>query len=167
MNANQANDPNSKVTLCPVGRDNWRAIAQLEVTAEQRAFVAAPCYYLALCAYDNVWQPLAITLADQVIGFLMWAIDPADQNWCWLGGILIDQRYQGRGYGRQAVQVALTLLAAEQGQHAFALSYQPVNTIAKRLYATLGFVETDEWEGDEIVARLSRQTGDKFDSTEP
>ena len=30
----------------------------------------------------------------------------------------------------------------------------PANVVAKRLYAGLGFVETDEWEDDEIVARL-------------
>jgi diamine N-acetyltransferase len=84
----------SQVTLRPVGYDNWRAVTKLAVAAEQREFVAEPCYYLALCAYDNIWQPLAVTLEEQVIGFLMWAIDPADPSWCWLGGILIDQRYQ-------------------------------------------------------------------------
>ena len=145
---------NNKVTLRPVGRDNWRAITKLEVTAEQRGFVAELCYYLALCAYDKIWQPLAICWGEQVIGFLMWAIDPADANCCWLGGIMIDQRYQRQGYGRQAVQAALALLVEEQGQHAFALSYQPANRIAKHLYVSLGFIETDEWEDDEVVARL-------------
>lgn len=166
MNANQPNDTDRKVTLRPVDRNNWRAVAKLEVTAEQRAFVAEPCYYLALCAYDNVWQPLAICLGAQVIGFLMWAIDPDDANWCWLGGIMIDQRYQRRGYGRQAVQAALSWLADEHGQHAFALSYQPANTTASHLYATLGFSETEQWEGDEIVARLSLQKGDNLERIE-
>ena len=85
----------------------------------------------------------------------MWAVDPADGTYCWLGGILIDQRYQRRGYGKQAVQAAIDLLAAEYGHQSFALSYQPANTVAKHLYATLGFTETEEWEDDEMVARLS------------
>jgi diamine N-acetyltransferase len=163
MNSSQPNDTDRKITLRPVRSDNWRAVAKLEVTTEQREFVADPCYYLALCAYDSIWQPLAICLGEQVIGFLMWAIDPVDANWCWLGGIMIDQRYQRRGYGKQAIQAALALLATEHGQHAFALSYQPANTVAKHLYATLGFIETDQWEDDEIVARLSLQEGDKLD----
>lgn len=154
MNPNAADQLAASVTLCPVDRSNWRAITQLAVAPAQRDFVAEPCYYLALCAYDNIWQPLAITLADQVIGFLMWTVDPADASCCWLGGIMIDQRYQGRGYGRQAVQAALAQLTA-QGHQAFALSYQPINTVAKQLYASLGFIETAEWEDDEIVARLS------------
>ncbi len=155
MRASAANENEAKVTLRPVGGDNWRAITKLAVAAEQRDFVAEPCYYLALCAYDHIWQPLAITVGEQVIGFLMWAVDPADENWCWLGGILIDQHYQRRGYGRQAVQAAIVMLAAEHGHQSFALSYQPSNIVAKQLYATLGFTETDEWEGDEVVARLS------------
>lgn len=146
--------PNAtSIKLQPVNRANWRAVAQLTVSEAQQAFVAAPCYYLALCAYDQLWQPLAVVLGEQVIGFLMWAVDPADGS-CWLGGILVDQPYQGRGYGKQAVQAALGLLHNQHGYQHFALSYQPANLVAKHLYAALGFVETGEVEDDEVVARL-------------
>jgi diamine N-acetyltransferase len=89
----------------------------------------------------------------QVIGFLMWAVDPPDDS-CWLGGILIHHRYQRRGYGRQAIQASIRMLADEHGFRHSALSYAPDNA-AKHLYDKLGFIETDEWEGDEVVARLS------------
>jgi diamine N-acetyltransferase len=89
-----------------------------------------------------------------VIGFMMWAVDPADDS-CWLGGILIDQSYQRKSYGRQAIQRAISMLAREHGYKNFAFSYQPANLIAKHLCSYLGFAETDEWEDDEIVARLS------------
>jgi diamine N-acetyltransferase len=141
------------VTLRPVSRDNWRELAELRVAESQHEFVAEPTYYLALCSYGGLWQPLAIYLGERAIGFLMWAVDSADGS-CWLGGILIDERYQRRGYGRQAVQTAITMLAEEYGHQHFALSYSPDNP-AKQLYHALGFMETDEWEGDEIVARLS------------
>jgi diamine N-acetyltransferase len=110
------------VTLSPVTADNWREVAALEVNESQRRFVAEPLYYLALCSYGKEWYPLAINLNEQVIGFLMWAIDPADQ--CgWLGGILVDRRHQGKGYGRQAVRAAIKLLAEVQKIQSFALSY--------------------------------------------
>ncbi len=147
-------DNKSQVLLRPVSSENWRDVAHLQVTQSQREFVAEPCYYLALCCYGNTWQPLAICLGEQVIGFMMWAVDPADDS-CWLGGILIDQSYQGKGYGRQAVKRAISMLAQEHGCTHFALSYQPTNLIAKHLYSSLGFLETDDWEDDEIVARLS------------
>jgi len=143
----------TQVTLHPVTRDNWRDVARLQVAESQREFVAEPCHYLALCAYGGEWNPLAVYLGERVIGFLMWSVDPAD-NSCWLGGILVDVSYQRRGYGRQAVQAAIAMLAAEHGYQRFALSYSPDNP-AKRLYHSLGFIETEEREGDELVARLS------------
>jgi diamine N-acetyltransferase len=145
------------VTLRPVDSENWREVVQLEVTAAQRAFVAEPCYYLALCHYGGLWQPLAVYLQERVIGFMMWAVDLADES-CWLGGILIDQGLQGQGYGRHAVQAAIAKLVDERGCRHFALSYQPDNTTARHLYRTLGFVETGEMEDNEVVARLRLDT---------
>ena len=143
-----------KVSLRPVNQSNWRDIANLKVFEAQREFVAEPSYYLALCCYGNDWQPLAIYLEEQVIGFMIWATDPADGS-CWLGGILVDQGLQRHGYGRQAVLAAIAMLRGEYGYQNFALSYQPANLAARSLYRKLGFVETNEWEGDEVVARLS------------
>jgi diamine N-acetyltransferase len=143
----------AQLALRPVNSDNWRDVAKLKVTEAQLEFVAEPCYYLALCCYGKAWQPLAIYLGKQVIGFLMWAVDPADGS-CWLGGILIDQSYQRQGYGRMAIQAAIAKLAKEHGYQNFALSYSPDNP-AKNLYHSLGFIETDEWEGNEVVARMS------------
>jgi len=147
-------DNESQVSLRSVNSENWRDVAHLQVTQSQRDFVAEPCYYLALCCYGNDWRPLAIYLGEQVVGFMMWTVDPADDS-CWLGGILIDQSHQRKGYGRQAVEEAISMLSNEYGYEDFALSYQPTNVVAKHLYYSLGFSETDEWEGDEIVARLS------------
>ena len=140
------------LTVRPVDQNNWRDVSALEVTNAQRAFVAEPSYYLALCCYDT-WNPLAVYLGDVVIGFMMWGID--DDKSCWLGGVFIDQTYQGKGYGRRAVHEAVATLSKQTGTTAFALSYQPANTVARRLYTSMGFVETGETEGDEVVARLS------------
>jgi diamine N-acetyltransferase len=141
------------LSLEPVSAENWRDVARLEVRDDQNDFVAQPCYYLCLCRYGGLWQPLAVRAGDQVVGHLMWAIDPDDGS-CWLGGILIDRRFQRQGLGRRAVQAALEKLSREQDCKHFALSYQPVNKAARQLYASLGFVETGECEDDEIVARL-------------
>ena len=154
MDSNISERNAGRVALHAVDRDNWRDVANLNVTEAQREFVAEPCYYLALCCYGNDWHPLAICLDEQVIGFMMWAIDPADES-CWLGGIFIDQSMQGRRYGKQAVQAAVAMLKEAYGHRDFALSYQPANLIAKHLYSKLGFVETGERERDEVVARLS------------
>jgi diamine N-acetyltransferase len=153
MNLEKLTENKAPLTLRPVGKDNWRDVINVSTTEPQQKFIAQPGYYLAMCAYGGLWNPLAVYLGDRVIGFIMWAVDTADQS-CWLGGIFIDRDYQGQGYGRKAVQAAIDLLSEQHGHQHFALSYQPNNVIAKHLYTTLGFVETDEWEDDEIVARL-------------
>lgn len=154
MSSRTSQDGKSCVALRAVDRENWREVAALEVTKAQRAFVAQPTYYLALCCYGDDWRPLAIYADGRVIGFMMWAVDETDGS-CWLGGILIDRAYQRRGYGREAVLAAVTMLSEAEGYQDFALSYSPLNNVAQHLYRTLGFVETDRREGDELVARLS------------
>ena len=147
-------DGESRVTLQAVSSENWRDVAALEVAEAQQSFVAEPSYYLALCCYGGEWHPLAVCADERVIGFLMWAVDPEDGS-CWLGGVLIDRAYQRRGYGAEAVRAVIARLSDAEGYQDFALSYRPSNTVARHLYQTLGFVETDQREGDEIVARLS------------
>ena len=147
-------DENVEVSVHPVVRENWRAVRDLTVSEAQREFVAEPSHYLALCCYEDIWHPLAVYAGGEVVGFLMWGIDSADDS-CWLGGILIDHRHQGRGYGRRAILVTLDMLNEAHGLQRFTLSYLPGNEVARRLYGSLGFVETGEWADDEMIARLS------------
>lgn len=70
--------------------------------------------------------------------------------------MLIDRRWQRRGIGRRALAAALVRLAEHGRVAGFALSYHPDNEVARRTYRALGFVETGETEGDEVVARLRR-----------
>jgi diamine N-acetyltransferase len=81
----------------------------------------------------------------------MWGIDPEDESF-WIGGLIIDRRHQRRGYGR-AVVAQLLERAALDGHREAALSYDPQNTLAQSLYASMGFVETGELAYNDTVAR--------------
>lgn len=155
MTHSRTNEPHGPPLLIqPVTTQNWRAVAALTVRADQTEFVNAPVFNLALCHYSPLgWTPLAVLVDDVVVGFLMWAVDPAD-GFCWLGGVMIDQGWQGRGYGKQAMRGALAFLHEQHGQCRFALSYHPANTVAAHLYRGLGFHETGEVEEEEVVARF-------------
>ena len=146
------------ITLRPVDRTNWHAVVALRITPAQQATVSELSHLLLLCHYDETWHPLAVYRDGTVIGFLMWGLDPNDGS-CWLRGVRIDQRWQGQGYGKAAVQAALDLLASVHGCRHFVLAYKPANTVARHLYQTLGFVETDEWMDGEVVARLRLADG--------
>jgi diamine N-acetyltransferase len=139
------------VELVEVTAANWRDVAAVAPHADQQGFVAATTYYLCLCHYGGQWNPLAVVTDGAVVGFVMWAED-TDQS-RWIGGLVVDARAQRRGIGRTVVQIMLDRFAAEPDCHQAALSYHPHNLAARSLYADLGFVEGNEWEDDEIVAR--------------
>ena len=83
----------------------------------------------------------------------MWGIDDADGA---AGSAASSSTLAAASWlGRAAVIQALSLLRTETGHTPFALSYRPDNVVARRLYASLGFVETGEEEDGELVARLS------------
>jgi diamine N-acetyltransferase len=141
------------VDLRAVDKCNWEACAAIRPPPSQERFVASVAYYLCMCHYEQTWQPLAIYAGDQVVGHVMWAVDPEDGSY-WIGGLVIDADRQREGHARAAMMELLQRFR-DAGAVEAALSYQPENRRARALYASLGFRETDERVGGETVARLA------------
>ncbi len=146
-------DPGPAIAVRAIDASNFREALDLQVTHEQTAWVATTARYLALCGYGGLWHALGLYADTEMVGFAMWARDDTDGSH-WIGGLIIDRRRQRRGYGRAAVQALVEWLRQEQDATELALSYHPANEVARRLYTGLGFTETGEYEGDEVVARL-------------
>jgi aminoglycoside phosphotransferase (APT) family kinase protein/ribosomal protein S18 acetylase RimI-like enzyme len=141
------------VTLVVPDAELLRACARLRVTPSQQAFVAPVDYYLQMCADPgSPWQARAVVANGEVVGFVMRAIDPTDDSY-WIGGVIVDAAHQGRGVGHAAIS-ELIGEATVNGHSAVGLTIHPDNPLARALYARLGFVETEERDDDEIVARL-------------
>ena len=70
--------------------------------------------------------------------------------------LMIDEKHQQKGYGREAVRLALEFIRTFPcGKAKYCvLSYEPENIIAKKLYASFGFEETGEIAGGEAIAVL-------------
>ena len=70
--------------------------------------------------------------------------------------LMIDKKYQNRGYGKEAVRLALEFIRTWPcGKAEYcALSYEPENEVAANLYRSFGFEENGEMDGDEIVMVL-------------
>lgn len=145
------------VALREVSSANWREVMRVRAARQQTKWVAPIGTYLALCRYGGTWNPLAIEADGTVVGFLMWGRDPDDFSY-WLGGVVVDRSQQRKGYGRAAIEAAIAMLRSKPACEGIALSYRPDNEVAARLYASLGFAETGETEGDEVVARLAIST---------
>lgn len=150
------------------GKNVW-SILKLHVSEDQESFVA-PNDISIIEAYTAITGngyafPFGIYEGETPVGFLMIGFDADD---CWedapsiargnynLWRLMIDKNYQNKGYGKEAVRLALEFIKTIPcGKADFCwLSYEPENEIASRLYHSFGFVETGEMDGDEIIAVL-------------
>ncbi|MFE9040694.1 GNAT family N-acetyltransferase [Streptomyces sp. NPDC012421] len=142
------------VVLDEITDDNWRSVADVAPTDDQRRFVAAlGARYLLLSLRGGLWNSLAVRAGDEVVGHVMWAYDDEDGTH-WIGGMIVNAEEQGKGVGRAAVRALIRRLAALPDCRELRLSYHPDNAPAARLYASLGFEPTGDTEDEEIVAAL-------------
>ena len=145
------------ITLRKITLENRRAIFNLEVSEEQRRFVAsnlssvASCYVLA--TNEGCPLPFAIYADEVPVGFVMLTYgitgydlpSIADDSYCILR-LMIDKNYQNRGYGREAMGKILEYIRTFPAGHALYCwtCYEPDNVIARKLYESFGFRENGE-----------------------
>ncbi len=150
------------------GKNVWD-ILELKVAKEQENFVASNDIsiieaYIAITENGYAY-PFGIYENDTLIGFLMVGFDKDD---CWYDApkiasgnyniwrFMIDSRFQNKGYGKEALGLALDFiktLPCGKAEYCW-LSYEPENNIARHLYQSFGFVETGEMDGEELIAVL-------------
>jgi diamine N-acetyltransferase len=83
---------------------------------------------------------------SQPVGFISFGYEPEDPTRGWIPLLLIDERYQHRGYGRAAILEAIRCMSVEiPGCVAIGLSYKPKNEAAAAVYRSLGFVPPPSW----------------------
>ncbi|MGQ0600394.1 MAG: GNAT family N-acetyltransferase [Anaerolineales bacterium] len=141
------------VTLQPITKENYEQVITLQVAPDQKEFVATNVYSLAEAKVYPEFVPLAIYADETIVGFLMVGSDDAYPGY-WIHRLMVDVQFQRHGYGRAAMQALLEQLQREGQLREVLISYEPHNEVARRLYASLGFVETGEIFEGEAVARL-------------
>ena len=150
------------------GKNVWE-ILKLRVSESQKEFVAANDVSI-IEAYTTVTTngfafPFGIYDGKTPVGFMMIGYDSADYwedtpdiargNYS-LWRLMIDENYQKKGFGREAVALGLDFIKSFPcGRSEYCwLSYEPENEVARQLYRSFGFVETGDIVGGEIIAVL-------------
>ena len=134
------------VTLRDITGDNYFQVLDLKISPEQEAakFVAPVVRSLADAWYyreEGITYPKAIYAKEDLVGFIMYDLDPESQQ-VFIWRFLIDQRYQGKGYGRQTIETVLAM-AKEQAQITKVVAdYVDGNEPMKKILLDLGFEET-------------------------
>lgn len=98
----------------------------------------------ALCTASCVC--LAIYADEVMVGFTMYDAD----NY-YIVRFMIDERYQGKGYGHAAMRLLLEQFERDFAHPTTSLSYVPGNEVAERLYERVGFRKTGEIHESEIA----------------
>ncbi|MCM3340102.1 GNAT family N-acetyltransferase [Paenibacillus sp. MER TA 81-3] len=146
------------ISLVDVTVDNWKNCIQLSPKEEQRNFVASNLYSIAQSKVEPNLKPCAIYAEDTMTGFVMFDTVPYPDDGChWIMRFMIDAAYQGQGYGTAALQTVIDTLKQEYKATAIRISYVPDNTVARDLYVKLGFRDTGERDGEEIILQLGAQ----------
>jgi len=140
------------VTLIPIDAAGRTAVLGLHVSPDQDDFVASNAESLDEADENPECFPLAIAAGGLVVGFAMYALDSDDDNY-WIYRLMIDHRYQGRGFGRAALRALIARLSALAGCDAIYLGVAPENVVAAELYVGEGFAPTGEMFEGEIVMR--------------
>ena len=136
-----------------IDRNNFRDVLALSVSEPQKHFVASNAYSLSQAKAQPECVPLAVCDWEALVGFVMYAMDLDDREY-WIYRVMIDQAYQGKGYGRQAMEALLALIQSDPAHHMVYLSYEPENTVAEKLYESLGFRSDGRSIHGETVSRL-------------
>jgi diamine N-acetyltransferase len=147
------------LSFVSIDRHNYLAVLDLGVTDEQKRFVASNVYSLAQAYVQPECVPLALYAENKPVGFAMYALDRDDHEY-WIYRLMIDKKFQRRGYGRAAMQHLIERIRADEDHRVIYISFEPENLAAKSLYEGLGFVPDGRIEYGEVVYRLETRERD-------
>jgi diamine N-acetyltransferase len=154
------------VTLREITPDNEAAVRSLAAAYGRDLFVVSASDSLDEAASSPDARPWyrVIYAGDQPVGFVMLSFDvpPGHPESPWryfLWRLLIDARYQRRGYGHAAMALVIDVVRSSPGATDLFTSVYPGEGGPAPFYRSLGFESTGEWFDGEEVYRLPLRPG--------
>lgn len=144
-----------------INRGNWEEAIQLRVNKLQELYVPSVPVSLAKIYIkpdgDGVeYIPFSIYYETQLVGFIMFAFEADTTDMYWINGFLIDEKYQGKGYGKEALIKMINWIKTEYPlSEEIRLTVHKENEFARLLYRKVGFEDSGEVYGNENVMVLA------------
>lgn len=164
--ADPAVSRDSPLSLREIDGKNVRAMLLLDTTGPQRRFVAPNAVSLAQAAFHEQSRTpwvRGIYAGDTAVGLMMINVEDEDIEGLQLIGepflwrLMIDERYQGLGFGARALALATDEVRSWGAPRAFWVSMVEGTGGARAFYRKMGFVETGaQIEGEWILRRPLR-----------
>lgn len=141
------------IQLKEITPQNWRL--PLRVSSQQEKYVANSTTLLARAyAYQHLGSVAYVIYEDKLpVGMALYYDCPA-LNAYDFSQLFIDERYQGKGYGKKATQLIIDRMKQERRFEKIVLCYVEGNEGARVLFESLGFKHTGDVDDDEITMAL-------------
>jgi diamine N-acetyltransferase len=143
----------STVSLREVTAKTVRIICNLEVSEEQKHFVAPNAMSIAQAYFEPKAWFRAIYADETPVGFLM-LYDNPEQSEYFLWRYMIDERYQKLGFGKIAMDLLVDYVRSRPGAKELALSCHPGEDGPEPFYRHYGFTLTGRMLDDEAEMRI-------------
>jgi diamine N-acetyltransferase len=148
------------VTLREITAANRRAVEALAVTRAQEHYVAGVAESLLEAAETPGACPWyrALYVADAPVGFVMLSDNIPPERTEYLGPyflwrLLVDAQYQGRGYGRAALDLVVDYVRTRPNAETLFTSVVPGERSPVGFYVKYGFVPTGAvFDGEPVLA---------------
>lgn len=145
------------VTFRELTKMNFKECINLKVRDDQR-FVASNLYSIAQSKIEPEYIPLAIYNDETLVGFIMYTLD-LEKRELYLCRLMIDAQYQGKGYGKESLDLIKSIATETPGIDKIELSTKPDNHHGIKVYEKAGFKDTGILdEGEEVyVLKIPRK----------
>ena len=132
------------IRLTEVDERNWTEIAELAVRDDQKGFLDSAVGILARGYAYRACRARVIGIEESgTMAGVALVKDLDEEPACYdLQQFMIDQRYQGRGFGTEGLRLILAELALERKYGCVEVCVKRTDAAALRLYEKLGFVDT-------------------------
>lgn len=132
------------IHLFEVNEDNWLDIIKLSVTEEQQKYLDRPTGIIARGYIYRNCNAHVFGIADdsQVIGVALvrdFTEEPLNYD---LQQFMIDQRFQNKGYGTDALRLILDFLLQEGRFNGVEVCVNRDDTVALHVYEKAGFIDS-------------------------
>ena len=126
--------------IAPITQQDRPTAEALEVHHHQSGYIEPVRECLEEADQISDWRPVGIWEGETMVGVAMYGrIRENGRARVWFDRLLIDRRYQGRGYARDAMEQILSLIREQYPSEDIYLSVYEENRIAIALYQDYGF----------------------------
>jgi len=143
-----------EVMLREITGETLGAILKLDVSDEQKRFVASNAVSIAQAHFSEYAWFRAICADDVPVGFVMLYLDQ-DKPLYGIWRFMVDQEHQRKGYGSEAMRQVIEYVKSLPKAGELVVSYGPGEGNPSPFYERFGFVHTGEWIGKEKVMKLT------------